>query len=105
MDALEERDERNGQVSGAKVKEILESFQSEILSGVDSRLQTIHDSGLLGRSQEPQEVIFDPVEGKIPTFCDGKYPAFYYAEERSNDCKFWQVPRDFKFPKVNRRTG
>ena len=45
---LEERNESNGQVSGAKIKELLESFQSDILSSVDSRLQTIHNLGLLG---------------------------------------------------------
>ena len=41
MEALEERDEQNGQVSGAKLKELLEKFQSDILSGVDERLETI----------------------------------------------------------------
>ena len=101
MDALEQRDDSNGQISAAKIKELLESFQSKILSGV----KTIHNSGLLGCSEKEKEVILDPIEGEIPTFCNGKYVAFCYAEAGSTDQKFWQVPHDFKFPKVNQLTG
>ena len=44
IDALNERDEQNGQVSGAKLEELLQSFQSNILAGVDDRLEKIHDA-------------------------------------------------------------
>ena len=42
LEALEEQDEQNRQVSGAKLKELLEKFQSDILSGVDEQLETIN---------------------------------------------------------------
>ena len=50
-------------------------------------------------------MILDPVEGEIPTFFNGKYLAFCYAEEGSTNPKIWQVPKDFRLPKVNHRTG
>ena len=41
LEALNERDYANGQVSGAKLKEILEGFQSEILTGVQNQIAQI----------------------------------------------------------------
>ena len=107
MEALEERDEQNGQVSGAKLKELLEKFQSDILSGVDERLETINLS--LPQPQEHHHSINtdgDSTEGS-PTYLDGKYTAFSYVDDvdGQNATKFWQVPKTFVFPKVNRRKG
>ena len=105
MEALEERDESNGQVSGAKIKELLDDFQKQILTGVDDRLKSIKDSGLLPTGdQTNNEIFMDPV-GEVPTFCDGKYLAFCYVKEGSDARKFWQVPKDFEFPKVTRHAG
>ena len=41
MEALKDRDEENVQVSGARLKELLEVFQSDILTGVDERLKNL----------------------------------------------------------------
>ena len=105
MEALEERDDSNGQVSGTKIKELLESFQGEILTGVEERLQAIKDSGFLPQQHKQNVVFHDPVQGEIPTFCSGKYFAFCYGEDGETDRRFWQVPNGFSFPKVNLRTG
>ena len=107
LKALEERDEEIGQVPGAKLKELLENFQSDILSGVDERLETINL-----RLPQPQECHHaintdgDSIEGS-PTYLDGKYTTFSYMDDldAQNARKFWQVPKTFVFPKVNRRMG
>ena len=82
-DALNERDVENGQVSGARLKELLESFQSDILTGVDERLKGI--TGTWTREHGDDNSPFYPTaqgtENGTPTFCDGKYLAFCYAEE------------------------
>ena len=96
MDALEECDETNGQVSGTKIKELLESFQSEILAGVNSRLQTIKDPGLLPSSTNQEQVSVDALEGDAPTFCNGRY-----AEEGLTDQKKLAGFKGFYFPKGN----
>ena len=70
MEALKEREETKGQVSGTKMKNILESFQFEILAGVDSQLQTIKECGLLPGSTNQEQVSFDVLEGNTPTFCN-----------------------------------
>ena len=62
LEELEEQDELNGQVSGAKVKELLDYFQKQILTGVDDRLKSIKDSGLLPTGdQTNNEIFMDPV--------------------------------------------
>ena len=105
MEALEEQDESNGQVSGAKIKELLDDFQKQILTGMDNRLKSIKDSGLLPTGdQTNNEIFMDPVV-EVPPFCDGKYLAFCYAEEGSDAQKIWQVPKDFEFPKDTRHAG
>ena len=73
MEALEEQDDSNGQVSGTKIKKLLESFQGEILTGVEQKLQTIQDSSFLPQENKESIVFHNPVEDKIPTFCNGKY--------------------------------
>ena len=41
LDALNDRDGQNRQVSGAKLEELLQSFQSNILANVNDRLEKI----------------------------------------------------------------
>ena len=41
LDALEERDHSKGQISGAKIKELLSLFQQQILDGIDFHLSEI----------------------------------------------------------------
>ena len=60
MEALEEQDDSNGQVSGAKIKELLELFQGEVLTGVEQKLQTIQDSGFLPQENQENIVFHDP---------------------------------------------
>ena len=106
LDALEERDQSNGQVSASKIKDLLSSFQQQILDGVDSRLAEIRDSGIFPR-QESGEVfpVSEVAEGEAPTFGDGKYFAFCYAEDDNSERRFWQVPKGFQFPKADRHAG
>ena len=106
LDALEERDQSNGQVSASKIKDLLSSFQQQILDGVDSRLAEIRDSGIFPR-QESGEVfpVSEVEEGEAPTFGDGKYFAFCYAEDDNSERRFWQVPKGFQFPKADRHAG
>ena len=88
FDALEERDESNGQVSGARIRELLNSFQDTILTGVDKRLVALqsvqgiddHGQGSLPFSEE--------VLGEVPTFNNGRYLAFCYAEGENKDQRF-----------------
>ena len=87
-------------MSGAKLKELLKSFQDNILNGVDDKLKQIN-AGL------PQQEEYNPnqAEGMVPTFGDGKYHAFHYADAGSMKVRFWQVPRGFVFPKATRHIG
>ena len=89
-------------MSGAKLKELLESFQEDILKGVDSRLQNLNPVYLNNNSLQCDT--FD-VPDVIPTFVNGKYLAFLYAEGDSTTRKFWQVPKNFIFPKCDQRNG
>ena len=106
QEAFESRDEQNGQVSGAKIKELLNLFQKDILDGVDTRLRDLD----LARPKEHSDLcsphIFDvAAEGNVPTYIDGKYIAFHYALDDCRDRKFWMVPKLFAFPKCDRRSG
>ena len=109
IDALNERDEQNGQVSGAKLEELLQSFQSDILAGVDDRLEKNRD-GLGFNSPANQGVgNFDasPEAANLaaPVYGNGKYPAFVYADGNSEAQKFWHVPKSFVFSRVNHYKG
>ena len=106
LEALNERDYANGQVSGAKLKEILEGFQSEILTGVQNQIAQIQSGQVNNHmSLPPSSVNFNDVDGAVPTYCNGKYRAFCYAEDASLTRKFWMVPKRFKFPKADRRAA
>ena len=85
------------------MNEALDKFQVNILKGVDERLLHIQ----VARPQdEPPAGLYHPEEGTpVPTFDNGRFFAFHYADEDSMDTKFWQLPKGFVFPKVDRRTG
>ena len=106
LDALEERDQRNGQISGAKIKDLLYLFQHQILDGVDLQLAEICKSGIF-LQQENGEVfpVTEVVEGEAPIFGDRKYFTFCYADDDNSKCQFWQVLKGFKFPKANWHAG
>ena len=84
-------------MSGAKLKELLKSFQDNILNGVDNRLKQIN-AGL----QQQEEYNLNQAEGMVTTFGDGKYHTFHYADDGSSKVCFWQVPKGFIFPKATR---
>ena len=93
------------------MEELLSSFQKDILNGVEERLQTIRD-GLCFPAHDDQgpppgnmSVAVGSLAPDIPTYNNGSYPAFVYAEDDCEDRKFWQVPKTFVFPKVNRYAG
>ena len=65
----------------------------------------MRESGLLSDSANNNHVSFDPMEGDTANFLNGRYTAFCYVEEGSTEQRFWQVPRDFTFPKVTRKVG
>ena len=106
---MRERDIENGQISSARLEELLKDFRGDILTGVDERLTSIQIG--LGVSEDSDEVgqtflnVSDEPIIKVPFYVDGKFPVFMYAEEGGNDQKYWQVPKDFVFPKVNRFEG
>ena len=81
-------------------------FQNDILRGVDERLKVISD-GLGFQSQETpcgSDLGTESV-GQVPSYHNGTYTAFVYAEDGSEVSKHWQVPKSFVFPKVTRRIG
>lgn len=104
VDASNKRNERNGQVSGARLEEPLTTFQSDILKGVDERLTRLGEG--IPQPQEPVGPFeHGDVVGGTLTFLDGRFKAFCNAEDDCCVRKFWQVPKDFTFPKVNREVG
>ena len=111
QDALRERDEQNGQVSGAKLEEVIKSFQTNILNGVDERINTLRQGLSFNAADEeyPSGAVFhtsrETEEVNVSRYVHGKYPAFVYAVDGEEDRKFWQVPSGFIFPRVNRYEG
>ena len=95
----------NGQVSGAKIKELLTVFQDDILTGVDERLKVLSRGHMQVVEQDNSPVMFGTVNDIAPTYVNGKYMAFTYAVANSPHRKFWQVPKTFVFPKCDRRDG
>jgi len=96
-------------VSAAKLEEVLQTFQSNILAGVDERLETIRNGlgfeALTSQTGHLLNDLADEANEAVPVYGQGKYPAFVYAVEDSDTRKFWHVPSSFIFPKVNRYEG
>ena len=95
-------------MSGAKLEEVLKTFQTNILAGVDERLETIRNGlGFEAPASQAADLLndlADEANESVPVYGQGKYPAFVYAVD-SDTQKFWCVPRSFTFPKVNRYEG
>ena len=88
------------------------SFQTEILNGVDERLETLKRGlSFNAHNNNDRDINFDSTEcleldkNNIPKYVNGKYEAFVYAEEGEQVKKFWHVPSNFVFPKVTRYEG
>ena len=84
LDALKERDYENGQVSREKLKEILISFQSEIISSLHhetSQLNTRQDK--LRNTTDFSFTAANVAKDGTPTYCGGKYTPFCYNEGES----------------------
>ena len=106
MEALNDRDEENGQVSGAKIKELLSLFHEDILSGVQDKLKALTNFHLPPVNEPDNSPFgFSGLDNIVPTYANGKYTAFTYAVGDSPNRKFWQVPKNFLFPKCDRRDG
>lgn len=94
IDAMAERDDSNGQVSGAKMLELLATFKQDILVGVDDRIKQINTY----TNQDTALVLEDVSEVRNVVGRD-KYPPFVYRDSASKkaNCCFFQVPKDFAF--------
>ena len=91
------------------MKELLGDFWSEVLSGVSNQILKLQNEIGVPSLRLPDALDATEFVGRhvvdsevVPKFCNGKYDAFCYAAEGSNTRKFWMVPADFKFPKVDR---
>ena len=56
-EALNERDHSNGKVSGAKLKEILDSFQGEIITGVQKQIEKMQVGNINHYPDVPAESV------------------------------------------------
>ena len=106
IEALNERDHSNGQLSGAKLKEILDSSQGEIITGVQKQIEKIQVGNTNHYPDVPTESVIEfTSDGTVLAYCNGKYRAFCYAEGSSIVRKLWMVLKRFKFPKADIRTA
>ena len=96
-------------MSAAKLEEVLQTFQSNILAGVDERMKTIQNAldfeALASQTAHLLNHLANEANKAVPVYGGGKYPAFVYAVDDSDTRKFWHVPSLFIFPKVNRYEG
>ena len=90
-------------MAGAKIKELLGSFQDGILKGVEERLKSV--TGAVQHQVQDNTPTYEIFDDVVPTYCDGKYLAFCYAVDGSTDRKFWMLPKKFEFAKCNRKVG
>ena len=103
--AFSNRDEQNGQLAGAKIKELLVLFQKDILTGVEAKIDSLNVPHTEPHNDDILITSSDAVNGEVPTYCDWRYFTFHYAEDGSLDNEFWQVPKEFIFPKVDHCSG
>ena len=68
-EVLNESDHSHGQVSGAKLKEILDSFQSEIFTGVQKQIAQIQVGTSNNYPDGPAESVVEfTSDGAVPTY-------------------------------------
>ena len=96
-EAFEERDLQNGQVSGARLQSLLDSFKSDIIEKVTATIHTLKEAEV----NEGETNVPVRVDGSLT----GSFPDFLYAEKNSKSRRFWQVPEDFKFPSSKLRSA
>lgn len=87
-EALEERALQSGNVTGARLEEMLVSFRDTILTEVTSRIEELKASGC----RSVFEVQEEHREAPAIAAAQRLYRPFVYKG------KFWDVPEDFEFP-------
>jgi hypothetical protein len=103
FEAFETRAEENGQVTGERLKSILDDFKTSIMTDIGDRIDELKQNGYGASEQNlpPQPDLEAAPHGPGHVL----YPPFIYTDPTGQQ-KFWDVPEDFRFPlNTDRKTG
>ena len=109
LEALVTRDDANGKVSVANLKELLGDLQSKILAGISEQISSLQNEQRVPPLRLPDALDATEFDGRYGVYgeevqkcCNVNYHAFLYTVKGSLTRTFRMVPSDFKFPKFNR---
>jgi len=112
-EAFEEKAEENGQVTGERLKNMLDEYQNSMTDLIEKKLTALRDA-LPNQSALPHEVAEGAADDNNAGFADGEEEEVSFWEidaggnttpptrityrQYSYDGRFWHVPKDFEFP-------